>query len=70
MSQNLQIEYVQRLIKIAGIGKKSKYDNLAKTSALYQLHTITQQDTSWGADEATKAHKAYLDLIIKKALEA
>jgi len=70
MNQNLQIEYVQRLIKIASIGKKSPYDNLAKTSALYQLQTIAKQDTSWGADDSTKAHKAYLDLIIKKALEA
>jgi len=70
MSQNLQIEYVQRLIKIAGIGKKSAYDNLAKTSALYQLQTIAGQDAPWGADDSTKAHKAYLDLIIKRALEA
>jgi hypothetical protein len=70
MSQNLQIDYVERLIKVASIGKKSAFDNLAKTSALYQLQMITEQSIPWAADDTAKAHKAYLDLIIKKALEA
>jgi len=70
ISHNLQIEYVNQLIAIAGLGKASKYDNLAKTAALYQLTQIADTSTAWGADTATKAHKKYIDRLIAKALEA
>ncbi|WP_299787437.1 zinc-dependent metalloprotease [uncultured Shewanella sp.] len=69
-SQNLQIEYVQRLIKVAGLGHDSKYGHLAKSSAVNQLQSILHRSLPWGADEATKAHKAYVDLLIEKAFEA
>lgn len=69
-SQNLQIEYVQRLIKIAGIGEDSTYSHLAKSAALYQLRSITERSSPWGADEISKAHKAYIDLLIGKAMQA
>ena len=70
ISHNLQIEYVNQLIAIAGLGKTSKHDNLAKTAALYQLTLIADLSTAWGADTATKAHKKYIDRLISKALEA
>ncbi|ALQ06668.1 hypothetical protein D172_000570 [Pseudoalteromonas sp. Bsw20308] len=70
ISHNLQIEYVNQLIAIAGLGKASKYDNLAKTAALYQLTQIADTSAAWGADTATKAHKKYIDRLIAKALEA
>ncbi|MBH0069216.1 zinc-dependent metalloprotease [Pseudoalteromonas sp. NZS100] len=70
ISHNLQIEYVNQLIAIAGLGKASKYDNLAKTAALYQLSQIADTSVAWGADTATKAHKKYIDRLIAKALEA
>ena len=70
ISHNLQIEYVNQLIAIADLKKASKYDNLAKTAALYQLTQIADQDVAWGADTATKAHKKYIDRLISKALEA
>jgi hypothetical protein len=70
ISHNLQIEYVNQLITIAGFDKSSKYDNLAKTAALYQLTQITDSSVSWGADTATKAHKKYIDRLIAKALKA
>ncbi len=70
ISHNLQIEYVNQLIAIAGLGKASKYDNLAKTAALYQLTQIADTSVAWGADTATKAHKKYIDRLIAKALEA
>jgi len=70
ISHNLQIEYVNQLIAIAGLGKASKYDNLAKTAALYQLTQIADISVAWGADTATKAHKKYIDRLIAKALEA
>ncbi|MEJ2912083.1 zinc-dependent metalloprotease [Pseudoalteromonas sp. C12FD-1] len=70
ISHNLQIEYVNQLIAIAGLGKASKHDNLAKTAALYQLTQIADTSIGWGADTATKAHKKYIDHLIAKALEA
>jgi hypothetical protein len=70
ISRNLQIEYVNQLIAIAGLGKASKHDNLAKTAALYQLTKIADTSVGWGADTATKAHKKYIDHLIAKALEA
>jgi len=70
ISHNLQIEYVNQLIAIAGLGKASKHDNLAKTAALYQLTQIADTSVGWGADTATKAHKKYIDHLIAKALEA
>lgn len=69
-SQNLQIEYVQQLIKIAGIGADSKYNHLAKSAVVYQLRFIAERSSPWGADEATKAHKNYVDLLISKAFKA
>lgn len=70
ISHNLQIEYVNQLIAIAGLSKASKYDNLTKTAALYQLTQIADTSIGWGADTATKAHKKYIDRLIAKALEA
>ena len=70
ISRNLQIEYVNQLIAIAGLGKASKHDNLAKTAALYQLTQIADTSVGWGADTTTKAHKKYIDHLIAKALEA
>ncbi|WP_440054496.1 zinc-dependent metalloprotease [Pseudoalteromonas sp. T1lg65] len=70
LSQNLQVEYVSRLISVAGLDGKGGYDNLAKAAALYQLQSILDMSTPWGAEQATKAHKAYIDRMISKALEA
>ncbi|WP_028766805.1 zinc-dependent metalloprotease [Shewanella fidelis] len=69
-SQNLQIEYVNRLINIAGIGLESAYSHIHKSAALYQLQAIVERSTPWEANEQTKAHKAYVDLLIEKALQA
>ena len=70
ISHNVQIEYVNQLIAIAGLGKPSKHDHLAKAAALYQLNQIADSSSPWGADTATKAHKQYIDRLITKALEA
>jgi hypothetical protein len=68
VGQNLQVEYVNRLIAIAGLKKPSKHDHLAKAAALGQLKDIADNSAPWGADQTTKAHKAYIDLLIAKAL--
>jgi hypothetical protein len=70
MSHNLQINYVERLIAIAGLGKASSYDNLARAGALAQLHAIIDLSTPWGANQDAKAQKAYVDLLIEKALKS
>ncbi|MCF6458323.1 zinc-dependent metalloprotease [Pseudoalteromonas sp. MMG024] len=70
VSHNVQTEYVQSLIKIAGINKPSKHDNLAKAAAFKQLQDIQGASLSWGASDAAKAQKAYIDMLIEKALKA
>jgi hypothetical protein len=70
LSHNLQVEYVNQLIAIAGLTKASKHDNLAKAAALYQLNQIADISTPWGADTAAKAHKQYINRLISKALDA
>ncbi|QBG37828.1 zinc-dependent metalloprotease [Litorilituus sediminis] len=71
LSHNIQIEYVNRLIAIAGVKAKSSYDNLAKTAALGQLNNILDNASSmgFGKNDTTKAHDAYISLMINKALK-
>ncbi|MCG7497997.1 zinc-dependent metalloprotease [Vibrio sp. Of7-15] len=70
ISQNLQIEYVQRLIKMLGTEGSSDYHHLAKSSATYQLQKIRAKNRLMQDTIESKAHQAYLELMIKKALEA
>ncbi len=69
-SHNLQVEYVKRLIAIAGLEKASDYDNLAKAAALLQLTNIQSSKLPRGVNDAAKAQKALIDLMISKALQA
>ena len=70
-SQNIQIEYVKRLIAIAGINKSSSYDNLAKAAALGQLDQILDNASSmdFGKNVTQKTQDAYISLLINKALK-
>jgi len=70
-SQNIQIEYVNRLIAIAGVNKPSGYDNLAKAAALGQLTEILDNAASmgFGKNSTKKAQDAYISLMINKALK-
>jgi len=70
-SHNVQIEYVNRLIAIAGVVKPSSYDNLAKAAALGQLNAIldTSSSMGFGKSSETKAQDAYISLMISKALK-
>jgi hypothetical protein len=71
-SHNVQVEYVNRLIAIAGVIKPSSYDNLAKAAALGQLNVILDNSSSmgFGKNAETKAQDAYISLMISKALKA
>jgi hypothetical protein len=70
-SHNVQVEYINRLIAIAGVVKPSPYDNLAKAAALGQLNTILDNTSSmgFGKNAETKAQDAYISLMISKALK-
>ena len=65
--RNLQTEYVERLIKISGLEKPSKYDNFAKATALYELKEILDRVDSSRGDRATKVHRFYLTDRINRA---
>jgi hypothetical protein len=69
--QNLQVEYVKRLIGMVGIEEGSEYDYLSQSVALANLRRIerlTRARSRGGAQ--TRAHTAYLAYLIEKALEA
>ncbi len=64
--QNLQIEYVNRLIKMLS---SDDYSNMSKSMALYNLKNIQKIASTSSNDIATKAHRQHLALLIEKALE-
>ena len=70
MRQNLQVEYVQRLAKLAqGNGTANGYHSPAVSVAIYQLGQIQRLLNRAGrADLETTAHRQNLDLLIQRAL--
>ncbi len=65
--QNLQLEYVKRLINI--IDEKSNYTNMAKSMALYNLKAVRKIAAGSYGDTATKAHRQHVAFIIDQALK-
>jgi len=60
--QNIQVSYVNRLLSI--VNPKSSYDNLAKTSAYYNLNWLNDNlDTKIG-NLQTRQHKEYILYLI------
>ena len=60
--QNIQVSYVNRLLSI--VNSKSSYDNLAKTSAYYNLNWLKDNlDTKIG-NLQTRQHKEYILYLI------
>ena len=72
VSQNVQTDYVKRLIAIVGVSKPSRYDNLAKAAALGQLNAIYDNASGFGfgQDAMTKDHNAYIALLIGNAIHS
>jgi len=65
--QNLQVEYVDRLVAVL---KSDDHDRIAKSAALYNLETIRDMMNSReGVNTETRAHTAHVKLAIDKALE-
>ena len=66
--QNLQEEYVSRLLSI--VDTKSAYAYTSKSAAFGEVKRILDWMNAYsGGDAATKAHRAHLAFVINKALE-
>ena len=69
--QNLQIEYVERLLKIAQPGDGNKHDHIAQGLALDRLRWIEKQVArkQRAGDIETTAHREHLRYLIQHALD-
>lgn len=64
--QNLQIEYTNRLLSVVNNDKNNPYNNVIKSTALYNINTIKRllSSSSNSLNTSTKAHKEYIITII------
>ena len=62
--QNIQISYVNRLIGI--IGNKSKYDNVSKSIAYYNLNWLKNNINTSSANLSSRQHKQYIIYLINQ----
>ena len=68
--QNLQAEYVNRLITISGLQKESSYDYLSQASALKNLKDILKLISKKSRpNSATNIHRDFLEHKILTALD-
>ncbi|MCO4291561.1 zinc-dependent metalloprotease [Solitalea sp. MAHUQ-68] len=67
--ENLQAEYVRALTNVVNSAPGAGYDNASKAAAYNSLKKIkTSLGTAASPDEQTKAHRAYINFMIEKAL--
>lgn len=67
--QNLQVEYLKRLVSIWRGNKSSKVSHLARSAVLAQLEKLARQlGGKRRADAATKAHRRHLQFLVDRAL--
>ncbi|MCS6903793.1 MAG: zinc-dependent metalloprotease [Bacteroidia bacterium] len=68
--QNLQIEYVNQLLQIAGLkDEKSTHDNIAQALAYQNLLNIRKLIATPIARDEIQAHRNYILFLIDKAME-
>ena len=65
--QNLQLNYINKLISI--IDQKSKFDNISKSSAYYNLNWIKSNLNISSGNISTRQHKQYLVFLIESIQE-
>ena len=69
--QNLQAEYISRLVAMTAPGNAGGYDQPSRAMALYTLQKLRNDlDAKTAGDLATKAHRAALLNTIDKALDS
>lgn len=67
--QNLQIEYVNTLkVMVSGTGS-ARYNNLARSSALYNLNYIKGKVANASGNLSSRAHKDHLKLLIENTMK-
>lgn len=67
--QNLQVEYVNMLIKILTGGSKGRYGNVSRSMVLYNIKNIKKMAANGSGNIITRAHKSHLTTLINNALE-
>ena len=68
--QNLQLDYVNRLLAMVSGETKAGYDNVAQSTALYNLHRIeVMLDSNRGLNEETRAHRGNVLYTIRRGLD-
>jgi len=68
--QNLQLDYVNKLIEIAGLGgRSSSYDVTSQSQAMAQLNKLMVQLRSGGGDAESKAHREFLRYRMEQAMK-
>jgi hypothetical protein len=66
--QNLQVEYVERLLAVVKPGAENRYDHLAQSMALDRLRWI-EAALERGADTETTAHREHIRYRIEHELD-
>lgn len=67
--QNLQIEYTNMLIDMLTGKSSGRFNNVAKSMAVYNLKTIRRYAGNGLGDLSTKAHKTHLKTLIDNAMK-
>ena len=65
--QNLQVEYVERLIAASGLESNSGYDTITQATATYELKRIQDMADNSRGNSASKIHKQYIVDRINRA---
>lgn len=65
--QQLQVEYVERLIAASGLESSSSYDTITQATATSELKRIAKMVDNSRGDNASKIHKGYLEGRIGRA---
>ena len=65
--QQLQVEYVERLIAASGLESASSYDTITQATATSELKRIAKMVDNSKGDNASKIHKGYLEGRIGRA---
>jgi hypothetical protein len=67
--QNLQLDYVNRLLAMVSGETKAGYDNVAQSTALFNLHRIESMlEGNSGPNEETRAHRENVLYTIRRGL--
>ncbi len=66
--QNLQIEYLDRLIEMMDTDH-SRYSHVAQSMAIYNMKSIRNMMNRNAGNTATRAHREHIRLLIDKALK-